>query len=200
MEELDIKGKVGKVIAGESVKVLPEGQEFTLASGAKSRVYCDLKKSVMLGSLVADLSYLLVQEAAEKFGHVDAFAGVALGGCHLASVAARHAEVHTVYVRKEAKGHGTKSLVEAPTMDKENVRVVLLEDVTTTAGSATRALAALQEEGYDVVGVLTVVDRRADPQAEIRVSSGASSMSQAVPIYCLYRLQDLLPEGNRDLI
>jgi orotate phosphoribosyltransferase len=65
-------------------------------------------------------------------------------------------------VRKQAKVHGTKSLIEG-LPDGESLkgkRVVVVEDVTTTGGSAVKAAEAVRAEGAEVVGVVTVIDRQ----------------------------------------
>ncbi|MEM9506041.1 MAG: orotate phosphoribosyltransferase, partial [Cyanobacteria bacterium P01_E01_bin.43] len=62
-------------------------------------------------------------------------------------------------VRKEAKGHGTQAYIEGPTLPP-NSSVVVLEDVVTTGQSAWKAVERLQNAGYAVDTVLTLVDRQ----------------------------------------
>lgn len=166
-----------------SIEVRPPDQEFTLSSGAKSRVYCDLKKTALRADcqhLITDILELVVPKVP------DAFAGVALGGCHLASLAGTHFGKNVLHVRKASKDHGTKKLVEAPGMP-EGATVVLLEDVTTTAGSARKALQALREEGYNVTAIVTIVDRQAEGVSEI----------DGVPFYACTKLQAIMgPEAS----
>jgi orotate phosphoribosyltransferase len=163
--------------------------EFTLSSGDKSRVYCDLKKSVLRHEAAEPLARL-VHVASSPFGPVDAYAGVALGGCHLASVSSVFSDhAVTVHVRKEPKDHGTKSLVEAPSLPPD-ARVVLLEDVTTSASSALRALDALRSLGHNVVLVLTVVDRR----------KAAEPLLDGVPFRSLFRIEEFLDEADVGLV
>lgn len=70
--------------------------------------------------------------------------------------------VAAFFVRKEAKGHGAKKLVEGldPGETLQGKRIVVLEDVTTTGGSAMKAIEALQAEGAVIDRVITVVDRQ----------------------------------------
>ncbi len=169
-----------------SIQIVPKGEEFELSSGQKSRVYVDLKKAILRAEVQPTLAGKL-GDAAGEF-RPTAFAGVVLGGCHLASLTATynlHADV--IYVRKEAKSHGTKNLIEAPEMDKETSRVVLLEDVTTTANSALKALKILQSEGYNVVGIITVVDRR-----DSWLDSDVEDEIGGVPFRWLFRLEQLV--------
>jgi orotate phosphoribosyltransferase len=149
-----------------SLKLAHEGEVFQLAGGGTSKFYVDVKKTAMRGQVHAPLAALLYNDLAEgAFGGVEAVAGVALGGCHLASIVGLYARLrgqttlNVVHVRKQAKDHGTKSLVEGPS-NAPKARVVLLEDVVTTGGSSIAALHALEEAGYMPVGTLAVIDRR----------------------------------------
>lgn len=188
--------RIARMIQDRSVRVVPEGSEFKLSSGRMSRIFCDLKKTALCGDAGEDLSLLLTSRARLHFKEVDAFAGVALGGCHLASIAAFRAGVDCLHVRKEAKDHGTKSLVESPDFDRPTTRVVLLEDVCTTSKSAAMALANLREGGYNVVGILAVVDRRVSFES----GPGGPDEVGGVPFRAVYRLHDLLPEEHRGLV
>ena len=151
-----------------SLKVAKPGEpEFKLASGGTSRFYLDVKKTMLSSRAQLSLAALLFNTMTQEFGPVFAVAGVVLGGCHLASTVALYArmqhklELDVVYVRNEPKGHGTGALIESPS-GASLKRTVLLEDVVTTSGSSYRAAEALREVGFEVVGVLAVVDRRSE--------------------------------------
>lgn len=193
-----------QLLKAHSVKVAEPGQEFTLASGAKSRFYIDVKQAAMRGSGHFHLGYLLYQALLEsdfKSGKpVTSFAGVALGGCHLASIVAMYAicqggsDLHdgpkydVVYVRKEVKDHGTKSLVEGPKRSLVTDRhVVLFEDVVTTGGSSIRAVQQLKEAGYTVAGIIAVIDRRDKVE---RTTSLFFSAVESIPLKALFTLDD----------
>ena len=66
--------------------------------------------------------------------------------------------VNGLIVRKEAKGHGTQAWIEGP-LPKEGTKITVLEDVTTTGGSANKAVEKLREAGYVVDRVVTIIDR-----------------------------------------
>lgn len=137
------------------------GDEFTLASGQTSNVYVDVKKSALDAHVMKLLAKLLHDKMFEMFGPVEAVAGVALGGCHLASIVAMHSPAYldVIYVRKEAKEHGTKNLIEKPNCTWLQ-HVVVIEDVVTTGSSAVKAARLLEEQKLNVKGILAVVDRR----------------------------------------
>lgn len=137
---------------------------FTLASGKESDFFIDCKRVILTAEghrLVGEVFFDALT-APEAFGDFEAVAGVALGGCPLASAVSltsslRNAPRNALYVRKEPKSHGTASRIEGsvPT----GARVALLEDVLTTGGSSLAAVEALKAAGYMVTGVLALVDR-----------------------------------------
>lgn len=144
---------------------LKTGAEFTLASGQKSNTYVDVKKTALHSKGSKLLAKMLHEKMIEEFPNAEAVAGVVLGGCHLASIVAMQCPLglDVVYVRKEAKDHGTKSLVERPFMMEDDY-VLILEDVVTTGSSALAAAKLLEKEGLRVIGIMAVVDRRAEKQ------------------------------------
>ena len=77
------------------------------------------------------------------------------------------------FVRKEAKQHGLQRRVEGPPL-KQGERCLIVEDVVTTGGSTVEAILAVRAEGYDICGVIAVVDRLAGGAAAIvRAADGA---------------------------
>ncbi|MFK7992298.1 MAG: orotate phosphoribosyltransferase [Sandaracinaceae bacterium] len=153
-----------------------------LASGRESDFFIDVKQTALLaeGHLLLGAALL---DATEAFGPVQAVAGVALGGCSLASATAmqsalRGAPRDAVYVRKAVKDHGSARRIEGDTHLAEGTRIAVLEDVVTTGGSTLQAVATLREHGYEVAGVVAVVDRQ---------EGGAEAISQSgVPFVALY--------------
>ena len=150
-----------KLIEDLRLLSIKKGEEFTLASGQKSNIYCDVKQTMLFGPAMHNLAKLLHQTA-EMFGWYHAVAGVPLGGSHLATLVAMYCPpMNVVLVRKEAKDHGTQKLVEGPPSNLFK-KVVLFEDVVTTGSSVLKAAKTLEEAGYDIRGIVAVVDRRID--------------------------------------
>lgn len=138
-------------------------RKVTLASGKESDFFIDCKQTVLTAEGHA-LTGELMLDAALAAGSFDAIAGVELGGCPLASAASltsfqRGAPKDAVYVRKDAKDHGSKRLVEGDTRLAPGASLVILEDVTTTGGSTLKAVEKLRTAGYRVESVITLVDR-----------------------------------------
>ncbi len=138
-------------------------KKVILASGKESDFFIDCKQTVLTAEGHA-LAGSLMLDAALALGSFDAIAGVELGGCPLASAASmtsfqRGDAKDAVYVRKDAKDHGSKRVLEGDTRLPPNASIVILEDVTTTGGSTLKAVEKLRAAGYQVAGVITLVDR-----------------------------------------
>lgn len=136
--------------------------DFTLKSGAKSRYYIDLKRGCLRGrNLQLFVAGLLCELGSEVEG-VDAFGGPMSGADPLVAgvlmaLAGAGRDLPGFLVRPEPKDHGTGKLVEGRL--QEGMRVVLIEDVTTTGASVLRAVAEVEKAGARVVKVLAVLDR-----------------------------------------
>jgi orotate phosphoribosyltransferase len=140
------------------------GAETRLVSGRSSSFYFDMKPT-MLHPEGAHLIGELVLDALAG-ADVDMVGGLEMGAVPLATAVAaasyaRGRPLPAVFVRKQAKEHGARKLVEglAPGETLAGKRIAVLEDVTTTGGSAGKAIEALRAEGAIVDRVITIVDR-----------------------------------------
>jgi orotate phosphoribosyltransferase len=150
-----------RIIAERSFK---RGEDIKLASGRTSSFYFDMK-ATMLHPKGAALIAELMLDAAEAFSP-DYIGGLEMGAvpivCAASAASDRRARpLAAFFVRKSAKGHGTRALIEglAPQEELAGKRVVIAEDVTTTGGSALKAVEVAEAEGATVVAILTIVDR-----------------------------------------
>ena len=80
------------------------------------------------------------------------------------------ADVKAFFVRKETKAHGLQRKVEGPPLEPGE-RCLIVEDVVTTGGSTVQAIEAVRAEGYDVVGVVSILDRLAGGAEAIALAS-----------------------------
>ncbi len=140
-----------------------ERKRVVLASGKESDFFIDCKRVVLSAEGHALVGEAML-DALAAFPAPVAVAGVALGGCPLASAVAltsfqRGAPVDAVYVRKEAKDHGSRQLLEGAARLAPGARVALLEDVVTTGGSTLQAAEKLRGAGLEIAGVVAIVDR-----------------------------------------
>ncbi len=125
--------------------------EFTLASGATSPYYVDIKTAMTDPVLLGEIARAITER--EPFELV---AGVAVGGVPLAVAAALASGRPYAIVRSQAKDHGKSSLVIGDVRDRH---VLLVEDVTTSGGSAVYGVEELRRAGAMVERVVTIVDR-----------------------------------------
>ncbi len=135
---------------------------FTLASGRSSHYYVDgrtvtlsAEGAAMIGSGVLGLLADLPEVAA--IGGLTMGADPIVGAALAVAGAGARPGLLGFLVRKEAKGHGTGKLVEGPV--SAGMEVVIIEDVTTTGGSALQAVTAAESVGCRVARVITVLDR-----------------------------------------
>ncbi len=141
-------------------------KRVVLASGKESDFFIDCKQAVLSAeghALVGEVMLDAIPRLAAGEPIV-AVAGVELGGCPLASAVAltsftRGAPLDAVYVRKDAKDHGSRRLLEGSDRLPAGSSVALLEDVVTTGGSTLKAAAKLRDAGHRLAGVIALVDR-----------------------------------------
>jgi orotate phosphoribosyltransferase len=135
--------------------------DFTLASGRKSKVYIDIKKAITDPAILKKIA----SEILIKNTDFDAVAGVAVGGVPLAVSVSLTSEKPYVIIRKEQKGHGLASLIIGEVTGK---RILLVEDVTTSGGSAVFGIEQLRSAGAIVKNVITVVDRNEGAEKKLQ--------------------------------
>jgi len=136
--------------------------DFVLASGARSSYYIDCRLTTMSAAgmvLIGQLGLAAIRAAGWP---ADAIGGLTMGADPVAyaiASASAHAgtPIDAFSVRKEAKAHGTGQQIEGNF--RSGARVVVVEDVITSGGSAEKAIAAVTAAGGQVIGVLAVVDR-----------------------------------------
>ncbi|MGD1100187.1 MAG: orotate phosphoribosyltransferase [Thermoplasmata archaeon] len=135
--------------------------DFTLASGEKSDVYIDVKRAWTDPKRLD----LLARALASRVGTVDRLAGMELGAVPLVVAVALKTGHSYVVLRKTAKEHGTRQPYEGDITP--GLRVLLIEDVTTTGGSTLRSVEIVRGAGGLVDRVLVVVDRESGAAARL---------------------------------
>jgi orotate phosphoribosyltransferase len=152
---------------------------FTLRSGAVSDQYFDKYRfeadPVLLADIVGALAALVPAD-------VDALAGLELGGVPIATLLSQRTGLPARFIRKEAKAYGTCQLAEGG--DVEGRRLMIVEDVVTSAGAVIDAVAALRQLGAVVVGALCVIDRQAGGEANL-----AAEGVQLHPLFTMGELE-----------
>jgi orotate phosphoribosyltransferase len=166
--------------------------QFTLASGRQSTLYIDARLTTMSPDGLALIGPLALAALRQSGWLADAIGGLTLGADPISyaiayASASTDAPLRAFTVRKEAKAHGTGRLIEGPF--REGDRVVVVEDVITTGGSALRAVDAIRAAGGSVSGVLALVDREEGGRAALE-DVGLSVIVLARASEILGRLRD----------
>jgi orotate phosphoribosyltransferase len=143
--------------------------EVTLTSGRKAGYYVDAKRAILLPEGFRALGELVSAEA-ERVG-ATAVGGTTMGADPIAcSALAAGARVKAFFVRKDRKEHGLQRWIEGPPLDPGE-RCLVVEDVVTTGGSTIHAIERVREEGFEIAGVVTVLDRQAGGAEAIRAAA-----------------------------
>jgi orotate phosphoribosyltransferase len=160
--------------------------EVTLTSGRKAEYYVDAKRAILRPEAFAALGELVAAEAG-RLG-ATAVGGMTMGADPVAcSALAARADVKAFFVRKERKEHGLQRWIEGPEL-RPGERCLVVEDVVTTGGSTVSAIERVREEGLEVAGVVSVLDRLAGGAEAIREAANGA------PYVALTTIDDVYPE------
>ena len=158
--------------------------EVTLTSGAVAQYYVDAKRAILLPAGFQALGELVAAEA-EAVG-ATAVGGMTMGADPVACAAlAAGAPVKAFFVRKDRKQHGLQRWIEGPALEAGE-RCLVVEDVVTTGGSTVTAIERMREEGLEIGGVVSVLDRLAGGAEAIEAAAGA-------PYRALTTIDDVYP-------
>jgi orotate phosphoribosyltransferase len=137
----------------KAVQLNPEFP-FTWASGLKSPIYCDNRKTLSYPVIRTYIQNQLSQLVRQHFAGTEVIAGVATGGIALGVLVANQLDLPFVYVRSESKNHGLSNLIEGYLENGRKVTVI--EDLVSTGKSSLQAAEALKRAGAEVLGMLAV--------------------------------------------
>ena len=140
-----------KLLKIKAIKLQPN-DPFTWASGWKSPFYCDNRKTLSYPDLRSFVKLELAHAVLEHFSEATAVAGVATGAIAQGALVADELNLPFCYVRSKPKDHGMGNLIEGTL--PEGSKVVVVEDLISTGGSSLKAVAALREAGFEVVGMV----------------------------------------------
>ena len=160
--------------------------EVTLTSGRTASYYVDVKRAILRAAGFHALAELVTSYA--HSWEATAVGGLTMGADAPACAAlAGGADIKAFFIRKETKQHGLQRQIEGPPLEPGE-RCLVVEDVVTTGGSTVQAIEAVRGAGYDVCGVITVLDRLAGGADAIRLASGNA------PYEALATIDDIYPD------
>lgn len=150
MEDLK-KLFAGKLLGIKAIKLQPN-DPFTWASGWLSPFYCDNRKTLSFHDVRSFVKLELTHAILKHFPEATAVAGVATGAIAQGALVADELAMPYAYVRPKPKDHGMKNQIEGEL--PVGSKVVVVEDLISTGGSSLKAVAALREAGFEVVGMV----------------------------------------------
>ena len=127
---------------------------FTWASGIKSPIYCDNRILLSFPEIRSKVIDAFVTLIKEKFPQADCIAGVATAGIAHAALIAEKMNLPMIYIRSSAKDHGRSKQIEGKL--KPGSKLVVIEDLISTASSSLKAISALDDEDVEVLGLAAI--------------------------------------------
>ena len=162
--------------------------KFTLSSGAASDYYVDCRTTTLDAKGSRLTGQVFLEEIRARGWKPQAIGGLTMGADPIVSaVAVTSGELNGFLVRKAEKQHGTEQRIEG--FRKKEARVVIVDDVCTTGASTIQAIEAAREFGFEVVGVMCLVERQE--------AGGRPSVEKAAapaPFVSIFSAQDVRRE------
>ena len=150
--------EINQLIARDLLKIQavffrPE-DPFTWASGIKSPVYCDNRLTLTAPEVRTDVEQCMAKVIGEEYPDVEVLMGPSTAGIAHAAITAHLMELPMGYVRAGAKDHGRQNQIEGRL--EPGQKVVVVEDLISTAGSALEVVDVLRKAGADVLGIVSI--------------------------------------------
>lgn len=171
----------------EAVKLRPE-EPFTWASGWKSPIYCDNRRTLSYPHARNYIKMAMAKAIADLYPETQVIAGVATGAISWGALVADALNLPFIYVRSQAKDHGMQNLIEGYLPGDSKVLVV--EDLISTGGSSLKAVEALRVAGAEVLGLYAVYTHGFAVAEELFAFAG-------VPMHTLSHYDAVLKEAQR---
>jgi orotate phosphoribosyltransferase len=152
--QADTAGKVAEMLLQTQAIKLSTDKPFTWSSGWKSPIYCDNRLTLSYPDARRMIKEGLADAIRENFETVEAIAGVATAGIPQGALVADVLDLPFVYVRPKPKEHGMENLIEGKVTRGQ--KVVVVEDLVSTGGSSLKAVSALRDAGFRVLGMVSI--------------------------------------------
>ncbi|MDE6010925.1 MAG: orotate phosphoribosyltransferase [Muribaculaceae bacterium] len=156
-----------------AIKLQPESP-FIWASGWNSPIYTDNRMILSYPDVRNFVKVEMSRTILEQYPEATAIAGVATGAIAIGAIVADTVGLPYVYVRHTPKDHGLENMIEGNL--RPGAKVIILEDIVSTATSSLKAVEAVQMAGCDVVGVVCIFNFQF-PEAVKRVSDANISLT-----------------------
>lgn len=142
-----------KLLKIKAVKLQPHNP-FTWASGWKSPIYCDNRKTLSYPQIRTYIKLQIARIIQENYPDAEVIAGVATGAIAQGVLVADLLGLPFIYIRPTPKDHGLENLIEGDLKPKQ--KVVVIEDLISTGGSSLKAVEAIRKDGSQVLGMVAI--------------------------------------------
>src|SRR5690554_1918437 len=142
-----------KLLKIKAIKLQPNNP-FTWASGWKSPIYCDNRKTLSYPEIRTYIKLQIARIIQENYPDADVIAGVATGAIAQGALVADLLGLPFIYIRPTPKDHGLENMIEGDLKPKQ--KVVVIEDLISTGGSSLKAVDAVRRDGSEVLGVVAI--------------------------------------------
>lgn len=146
--------KIAKELLSISAVFLRPEEPFTWASGIKSPIYCDNRLILSAPSARVVVEQAIADKVQALYPQAEMLMGTSTAGIAHAAIAASILGLPMGYVRGEAKSHGRNNRIEGRM--PQGAKVVVIEDLISTGGSAIDVVDALREAGAEVLGIVSI--------------------------------------------
>lgn len=149
-----VNQKVAEQLLEVNAVKLQPSNPFTWASGWKSPIYCDNRKTLSYPATRTYIKKAIANIIKEQYSDVEVIAGVATGAIAQGALVAEELGLPFVYIRSAAKSHGMTNMIEGDL--KPGAKVVVIEDLISTGGSSLKAVEALRQAECEVISMLAI--------------------------------------------
>ena len=145
---------IAKDLLGIRAVFLRPEEPFTWASGIKSPIYCDNRLTLTAPEVRNHVEQGLAETIKREYPEVEVLMGTATAGIAHAAITAHLMDIPMGYVRSGSKDHGRQNQIEGKL--EPGQKVVVVEDLISTAGSSIQTVEALREAGAEVLGIVSI--------------------------------------------
>ncbi len=162
--------------------------EFKLSSGGTSDYYIDCRTTTLDAQGARLVGQVFLEEMRARKWHADAIGGLTMGADPIVvAVAVTSGTLHGFLVRKAEKQHGTGQRIEG--FRQKGARVVIVDDVCTTGSSTVQAIEAAREFGFEIAGVMCLVERE-----EAKGRPNVEKAAAPAPFVSIFTANDIRKE------
>ncbi len=168
------KAVAGKLLEIQAIKLSIE-RPFTWASGWKSPIYCDNRKTLSFPHIREFIKSEMCNQIFEEFPDAEYLAGVATAGIAWGAMAADQLKLPFIYVRSKPKEHGMGNQIEG--YYEVGKKVVVIEDLISTGKSSLAVVQALRSAGLQIAGMVSIFNYGFDEAARAFAAQGVKTRS-----------------------